>query len=199
MTVTLSDLLAGADAATRRAELDAAEREAREALLRCSARTVDLPDGTVGYFGRPAVKAGYFRRDDCFTAAVATVLQLPISELPDPRFGERLAAGEDPEDIDRSARQQFARWLARRGLRMVTHRTLPVARRRWIGVVLQSGWFMDHCMVMAGDRILFDPTEDFVFVALAKLTPTAPRMRARVGAPEDVDYGISFQNTPRRR
>ena len=51
------------------------------------ARTKRLADGTIGYFTRPP------RQDDCFAAALATVLRVPIAEVPDPRIDERLARG----------------------------------------------------------------------------------------------------------
>src|SRR5437762_1844887 len=94
-----------------------------------SARRTRLTDGTTGYHVRNG------RRDDCLAAALATCLQVPIEEVPDPRIGERLDAGEAPEDIDRSAWRELRRWLAERGLQMCSHRTVPANRHRWIGIV----------------------------------------------------------------
>ena len=114
--------------------------------------TVTLPDGTIGYYERG------MRSDDCFAACLATCLQVPIEDVPDPRIDERLQAGESPEDVDRSACEELGRWLTARGLCMVTHRP-PVASPRWIGVIEFVGAFNDHTVVMAGDTILFDPVD----------------------------------------
>lgn len=115
-------------------------------------REEPLVDGTVGYFVRAP------RTDDCFAAAVATALQVPIDEVPDPRIDERLAAGAAPDEIDRSAQEEMKRWLWARGLRMVGHRKLPTGLRRWIGIVQMPGAFNSHSLVMSRHEILFDPT-----------------------------------------
>jgi hypothetical protein len=156
---------------------------------RAGGLTLDLPDGTVGYLVRAP------RRDDCFAAALATALQVPIDEVPDSRLTERCRAGEDLAEISRSAWQELQRWLAGRGLRVVIHRKVPVRKPRWIGVVATTGW-ADHCMVMSWGRVLFDPTKDLRFAALAKILPgrQLPRLRVRTWGPEDVAYGLSFQS-----
>ena len=146
-----------------------------------------LDDGTIGYFVRAP------REDDCFAAALATVLQVPIEQVPDPRIDERLAAGESPDDIDRSARSELDRWLAARDLTMVVHAELPTHRRRWIGVVTLPGAFNDHCLVMSHDRFLFDPVH-----YLEHLTGQSDRHPSiRQFRPEDISYGLSF--TARRK
>jgi hypothetical protein len=158
-------------------------------------KTLDLPDGTVGYFVR------HPRRDDCLAAALATTLQVPIDEVPDPRLNERARAGEDLDAVSRSAWAQLERWLAARRLRMVTHRKVPAARGRWIGVVPLRGW-ADHCMVMSRAEVLFDPVRDFPLVALAKLLPAAEVERSKIcvrrWGPEHVSWGLSFQNLTRK-
>jgi hypothetical protein len=53
-----------------------------------------LRDGTLGYLARAGPE------DGCFASALATCLQVPIGDVPDPRLDERLAAGESPEAID---------------------------------------------------------------------------------------------------
>jgi hypothetical protein len=111
-----------------------------------------LADGSVGYYVRAP------RTDDCFAAALATALQVPIAEVPDPRIDERTAAGETPDELDRSAHAEITGWLTGRGLRMVVHRKLPTDRSRWIGIVQSPGAFNSHCVVMSRDEILFDPT-----------------------------------------
>ncbi len=157
------------------------------AFLLRAPRTVSLVDGSTGYFVR--------RPDDCWRAALATCLQIPPDQIPDANLDERVRRGEDPEEIDRSAWQQEARWLAGRGLRMVAHRKVPVARSRWIGVVPNRGLFNDHTMVMAWDEVLFDPAADFDLVSMTRLAelfgrpaPTI-RVRSRMWGPDDVDRG----------
>jgi hypothetical protein len=131
-----------------------------------------LADGSVGYFIRLP------RRDDCWAAAIATCLQVPIDEVPDARLDERVKAGEDPEEVNCSAWQQMNRWLEGRGLRMIIHRKVPAPRRRWVGVVPVSGQFNDHCLVMAHDTLLFDPTPNMSFFLSF--------------GPSDIAWGFSF-------
>lgn len=143
------------------------------------AEPTSLPDGTLGYFVPSA------RTDDCFAAAIATVLQVPLADVPDPRIDERLAVGEAPEEIDRFAQDELNRWLSKRGLRLVVHRELPTRRARWIGVVPGAGSFNDHCLVMSRDEVLFDPGRVSTGVRSFGL--------------EDVRIGLSFQSIKSRR
>jgi hypothetical protein len=170
-------------------------------------RTMALADGTVGYFVRPG------RGDDCWAAAVATTLQVPIEDVPDARAHERRGAGDDPEEITRSFVEDFDAWLGARGLHMVTHRQVPARRSRWIGVVprylikvgpsllpARPGWrFHNHCMVMSRGEVLFDPVKDLRLAALAKLLnkPDLARMTitVRPWAPGDVGWGFSFRES----
>jgi hypothetical protein len=159
---------------------------------------VQLPGGLVGY--------GMERTDQCMPAALATVLQVPIERVPDPRLDDQLDAGRDPDEISRDARQSYGRWLDDRGLALVYHETLPVDRERWIGVCeyTQKMWarnrmigrwhglaldfprpeeaFMDHCLVMSFDRLLFDPA-----IGL----PAPPGTRLRHWRPDEITYGLT--------
>lgn len=157
-------------------------RFAREIQREYARTAVALPDGTVGYFERGT------RTDDCFTACLATCLQVPIDEVPDPRIDERLSGGEAPEEIARSAWDGLARWLASRGLRIVMHESAPVELPRWIGTVEFPGHFNDHSVVMSGGEILFDPVDH-------------SRHERRVCAftLSDVGKGFSFQRLPATR
>jgi len=112
-------------------------------------RTKRLADGSTGYF------IPLPRLDACWAAAVATCLQVPIEELPDSRIDERLQAGWDPEAINADHWSQWGHWLEGHGLRIVEHAPLPL--RRWVGIVPEPGVFHNHALVMAGERILFDP------------------------------------------
>jgi hypothetical protein len=148
-------------------------------------RTMQLADGTTGYL----VLAP--RTDTCWQAALATCLQVPIAQCPDPHHDERVAAGEDPEDVDEDGWRMTEDWLDDRGLKLVEHRTLPARRRRWIGVI--SAW--QHCLVMAGPNVLFDPTFDYTLAALSKLVSPrqlAAAIRTRTFGGRDLDLGYSF-------
>ena len=115
--------------------------------------TVELADGSIGYYERG------MRTDDCLAASLATCLQVPLGEVPDPRIDERLEAGEGAEDIRQSAALELERWLSARGLRIVTHEPPPWESPRWIGVVPFPGDFMNHTLVMTRRTILFDPVD----------------------------------------
>jgi hypothetical protein len=143
-----------------------------------------LSDGTLGYFVRPP------RTDDCLAAAIATVLQVPISEVPDPRLDERLASGESADDINRSAWQQLQRWLTARGLRVTVLHKAPTTKRRWIGVVPNPGTFEDHCLVMVGSELLFDPSVIFEHVAGLPERP----MQFRIFKADQIRWGLTFQS-----
>lgn len=141
-----------------------------------------LSDGTLGY------RMGHDREDDCFRAAVATVLQVAPERIPDSRIDARIAAGEDPEHVSRSAWAQFHKWLAARGLRMVVHRQIPAPRARWVGVVRFPGAFQDHCLAMAHDRVLWDPAE--LVAGLGRNT-----LEVRSYALHEVSIGYSFTSS----
>ena len=143
-------------------------------------RSTRLRDGSVGFYGRLP------RTDDCQAAALATVLQVPIEEIPDPNVDERLLAGEDPAEIHRSAYAELEAWLERRRLRAVLHRKVPAARSRWLGVVPLGGWFENHCLVMVRGEVLHDPVLDF------------PPGVVRQFRASEVRWGYSFQRRWRR-
>lgn len=132
--------------------------------------TSRLADGTVGYHQT--------RTDDCWRAAVATCIQIPIGKLPDARIDEHLAAGESVKAVDRAAWTQMTRWLDRRGWSLIEHPEPPTYLERWIGIVPVAQPLMSHCLIMRGDRILFDPA-------------VAPGVRTFY--PLEVAYGFSFQ------
>ena len=89
---------------------------------------VELEDGTTGY-----AMLGE-RGDDCLRAALATCLQVPPNEVPDPDIDRRVIAGHDPETINLDAWTRLLAWLQGRGLQLVYHDTPAVDCERWIGV-----------------------------------------------------------------
>ena len=111
--------------------------------------TSQLSDGTVGYHMN--------RVDDCQQAALATLLQVPLSEVPDARIDARIAAGESVEHVDKTAWTQMLKWLAGRGLKLIRHGRPPTHLPRWLGIVPNPAPFQGHTLVMAGPQILFDP------------------------------------------
>jgi hypothetical protein len=114
-------------------------------------RPVRLRDGTLGY--RP--EGG--RADDCFRAALATVLRVKPEHIPDSQIDERLAEGYTPEQVTELAWQEFFQWLPYTGLRMEVHRELPIHLPRWVGIARQPGDFQDHCLAMEFTDVLWDP------------------------------------------
>jgi hypothetical protein len=111
--------------------------------------TYDLRDGSIGY--------SMARLDDCWSASVATCLQVPLREVPDLRIDQRLARGETVEQVDRSSWDQMLGWLDGRGLKLIRHGRPATHLERWIGVVPHPDAFKAHNLVMAYDRVLFDP------------------------------------------
>ena len=111
--------------------------------------TSPLGDGTTGWHMR--------RTDDCQSAALATLLQVPLSEVPDAHIDERLARGETVEHVDRTSWDQMLRWLEGRGLKLIRHGRPPTHLPRWLGIVPNPAPFQGHTLVMARSRVLFDP------------------------------------------
>jgi hypothetical protein len=134
-----------------------------------------LRDGTVGYFSR--------RPDDCFASALSTCLQIDITDVPDAHIDDRLAAGETPEAINQSMWAEIMEWLKDRSLRMITHAEPPTECLRWIGVIEIPGHFNSHCLVMARDEHIFDPST----------VARADGRQVRLFGPERVTLGLSFE------
>lgn len=145
-------------------------------IVRLTAEGIDW-----GAWPRPGDEIGYamhpYRGDDCFASAIATCTQVPIEQVPDLRLDRRFESGEDLDEIARSSWERVANWASRRGLTLRFSEELPLQLDRWIGVVHREaeGWdqryeqemrsgdsvtlpFQDHCLVMAWDRLHFDPS-----------------------------------------
>ncbi len=62
-----------------------------------------LRDGSIGYFQR--------RTDDCMQASVASVSQIPMDQVPDPRIDQQLETmARRPDELGRLVAQQFMEW-----------------------------------------------------------------------------------------
>ena len=104
-------------------------------------------------------------------AAIATLLNTPIDDVPDPNLDARIAAGAAPAKLDREAHGRTpGRGSPRAWLAPEAARSPPVDRGAWIGVSPGEGPFGDHCTVMCLDRIVLDPASNW---------PTPPGMRGR--------------------
>jgi hypothetical protein len=112
--------------------------------------TSQLSDGSTGWHMK--------RVDDCQAAALATLLQIPLSEVPDARLDQRLAAGESVAHVDRTAWAEMIRWLRGRGLALIRHGRPPTHLPKWLGIVPHPDPFKGHCLIMVRDRVLFDPS-----------------------------------------
>jgi hypothetical protein len=119
------------------------------------ALSVQLPDGRVAFYQR--------REDDCMAAAVATLLQVHIVDVPDPQIDAQLAAGADPDALNQQIASELQAYLSGFGLRMVRHRRPPVEREGWLGLCPDpaGGRFQGHVVVMAYDQPAFDPAANW--------------------------------------
>jgi hypothetical protein len=89
---------------------------------------------------------------DCFRACIASILELPIEEVPNPHA---------PEEHWWEA---WHEWLVPRGLQLVEWhlpRDQPVycpLRGYWIATVTSPSRSCNHCIVMHDDAIAWDPS-----------------------------------------
>jgi hypothetical protein len=104
------------------------------------------------------------------------------------------AQREDSAEISRSGWNRIDEWASSIGLRLRLWDSVPVPRDRWIGVVVAepdeevADDFLDHCLVLARDRLLFDPA--------CSVRPP-PGMRPLTSdhfALDQITYGISFDS-----
>jgi hypothetical protein len=145
--------------------------------LRAGYYAMRLRDGSLGYVQR--------RADDCFQAAIASCLQIPMHKVPDLQINRQLDAGSEPEELNRAVDETLRRWLVGQGLRLVIHPAHLPTRGRWIGVVRgpeREEFANDHCLLMSGRDCLLETSKPFG--ALDRVV--------RFGF-EDVDYGITIE------
>lgn len=152
------------------------------------------PGDEIGYGMHP------YRLDDCLQAAIATVTQVPIEQVPDLQLDKRSDQGDSRDEVSRTSWKRIEAWAASSHLKLVFWEGKVVPRDRWIGVCSSSGesdwvWegrrlvrstratFTDHCAVMAGDRLHFDP--------MCSVIPP-PGMTNQEFSPDEITYGISF-------
>jgi hypothetical protein len=109
-----------------------------------------LRDGTLGYLQRDVA--------DCLRAALASLLQIPMPNVPEMPTNKLLSGEMDAEEFERVAARRLDRWTAERGLTARFHAS-PRTSGRWIGVLLSEEWSVlnDHCLLMSGRDCLFDP------------------------------------------
>jgi hypothetical protein len=139
-----------------------------------------LHDGTTGYLQR--------RTDDCVTAVIASLLQMPPYLVPDLQLDQQLSAGNDPEEIDRVIEQKFGQWTRKHGLTIMIHASPPVSAKRWIGMISADDEFSNHTLLMAGRDLLFDPAH--------LLPPGKDQPTALAGyTPSEIDHGITIERT----
>lgn len=162
-------------------------------------RQAGLMPVTINGSRAKGLKAGYFRAalrdgswgwlqrrtDDCLSAAVASLLQIPMHQVPDLHIDRRLAQTGDLERAELEVWGEMLAWAERRGLTIVFHSTPPVWAKRWIGIVPQDGAFSDHCLVMAGRDALFDPSQP--------LPPGRNEPVSLYADPADVAVGITIE------
>jgi hypothetical protein len=136
-----------------------------------------LRDGSIGYVQR--------RADDCFQAAIASCLRIPMHKVPDLQINRQLDAGREPEEVDRATDETMRRWLAGKGLQVKLHSGHLPTTGRWIGVVRgpeREEFANDHCLLMMGRDCLLETSK-----------PIGMLDRAVRFGYEDVDYGITIE------
>jgi hypothetical protein len=164
-----------ADVAPTRANLVPVGRAAVKGL-NAGYFATHLWDGTLGYFQR--------RQDDCLQAAIASLVQAPMHEVPDLQINKLIASGIDPGELEAKIGECMDRWLERCGLTVVFHTSKPTSARRWIGVVGSERLTHDHCLLMSGRECLFDPDQ-----ILARRPDEDPTELD----PADIDYAITIE------
>lgn len=152
------------------------ESAVRRAHALVTPSTVRLQDRTTGYFA-PG------RLDRCFSCAIATVLQIPLDEVPDTNIDSRLYRHKTSRTkVLRDSWNLYVEWCDARGRAMIYHEAInPPPEGRWIGVCPYGrGPFDNHCLVLTDSTVIFNPS-------------TFPHLQ--LGPPltgADVRWGISF-------
>lgn len=172
------------------------EREQRSQIK--TRPIVRIEDGKVdwGVEPGPGDEIGYgmgpFTFDDCLRAAIATAVQVPAEDVPY-RYLRSREARERPHEVTHDLWGAITHWADGLGL-TVRHwpkAELPPPRHRWIAVLERPGTgdkpFNDHCLVMSGDHVVWDP--------LCSVRPP-PGLARWQWDPSDlsslIKYGITF-------
>jgi hypothetical protein len=139
-----------------------------------------------GYFATPVrgVGRGYLQRraDDCLQVSLATLAQIRPQQVPDLGIDRMRMAGIEPEEIERRTTEALEQWQMRNGVWIAIHPTPPWSAKLWIGVVPSTAEYSDHCLLMRGHDVVFDPSQalpgqEFAFTA------------------DEVDYGITIERS----
>lgn len=146
------------------------------------------PGDLIGYGMHP------YRTDDCVQAAIATATQIPIEQVPDLGILRRARLrGEDPAEISETSWGRIETWAITRGLTLRFWEGLPLPQQRWIGVVVDDpddgeteDHFLDHCLVLVRDRLLFDPA------CSVKPPPGMEPLSAGHFSLDQITYGFSL-------
>lgn len=135
-----------------------------------------LRDGrSVGYFQR--------RTDDCLQAALASLCQMPPSQVVDLSLESMIAAGRTSEEIEYHADVLLDQWQQTHGLEMRLRSVLPKTGW-WIGVTYSGEAYSDHCLLMRDREVMFDPS---------RLLPTDEEELAAGYQLDDLYYAITIE------
>jgi len=106
---------------------------------------------------RPVLQTRVGRRGNCYQACVASILEVPIDEVPDQ------ALGRTPEEYVHILRG----WLAPRGLSLIAATLGPYTPEEllpelwhagyWIAGIATNSRDLDHAVVMRGNTVVWDP------------------------------------------
>jgi hypothetical protein len=156
------------------------QRFAADAKRRDGCASVPLPNGLRGWTVQ--------RSDQCLQAAVATATQTPLDQVPDAHIDERLAAGADDDELAGQVFGDLERWAHGRGLEMLFEELAVPQPGLWIGLVKLRNFgmtlFADHCLVLAGDTIAWDPCAGI---------PVGRGLRVKIYSRLDITASVVFQ------
>ena len=145
----------------------------------------------LGWFQAPlrdSSTLGYLQRrpDDCVRAALASLLQTAPHTVPDIGLAMLLAAGRDPEELERYVGLKLGVWLETNAVTLRAHPArLPLTSRRWIGIV--GGGDEDptgHCLLMDRRDVIFDT---------AWLVPPRKDEPPSWNSVDDVNVGLTIE------
>jgi hypothetical protein len=85
---------------------------------------------------------------------VATLLDIPLEDVPDPQIDACLAAGMSPEDVNQHSKAELNAYLLGHGYRLTFHKRAPVHRDA-LDRDLPGSWAVrDHTVVMSYGQIV---------------------------------------------
>jgi hypothetical protein len=115
------------------------------------------------------------RPSDSLRCAVATAVQCPsLTAVPGGQYADLVLGGMPPVLAAVQVYCDLAAWLARKGIRLVTHASPPWDRELWVGLGVTPLSRVARAVVLSGRTIVHDPT------------PSLPALSR-------IDHGLTFE------